>query len=229
MTTAWEWVGQGAQHGTTILALHQTAGRGRFHRNWHSNIDESLTMSIIIQTEAAVAKKLSMIASLGVITGIEHMAGLRPTIKWPNDIQWNGRKLCGILIESRVNTNGESTIVIGIGLNLALNLDRYPEIADSTISLSDLTRKPVSTGDCLIQVLSGVDYHYERAIEGINPVEDWKSACNTIGKSVVAVGAKGLVEGIAESIDQDGNLILQTANGHILSLSSEEISLKHAQ
>ena len=228
MNVAWEWANHGGRHGTTILAQHQTAGRGRFKRNWYSNIGESLTISIIIRTEAVVAKQLSMIASLGVVTGIQRLTGLQPTIKWPNDVQWDGQKLCGILIESQINTNGKSTVVLGIGLNLALDLSNHPEIRDSTVSLSDLTHQPISPYNCLVQVLSGLDHHYQRTTNGINPVNEWQSVCNTIGKSVIAVGPEGSTEGIAQSIDQEGNLILLMENGTVTRLSAEEISLKRS-
>lgn len=118
----------GAPSGTVIVARQQTAGRGRRGRHWISSADDSLTFSLLWRFPPAVALEgLSLAVGLALARALEQMGGTGLTLKWPNDVLFEGRKLAGILIElSSTHARGSErrlAAIIGIGLNLRLPLD----------------------------------------------------------------------------------------------------------
>jgi BirA family biotin operon repressor/biotin-[acetyl-CoA-carboxylase] ligase len=134
MNTARQAARKGAIAGTVIIAGEQTAGKGRLKRAWlspHGNI----AMSIVLYPDIASLPYLIMIASLAVSSSIEKVAGLKTQIKWPNDILIDGKKVCGILIENELIGDRIAYTIIGIGINVDLKADVYPEISATAISL----------------------------------------------------------------------------------------------
>jgi BirA family biotin operon repressor/biotin-[acetyl-CoA-carboxylase] ligase len=126
---------KGAKEGTVIIAEEQTAGRGRIGRSWLSPRG-SVALSIILYPPLAYLPCLIMVASLATANAIEQVTTLKAQLKWPNDVLINGKKVCGILVESDVKGNGVDYAVIGIGLNVNINLAAFPGIAPSATSLS---------------------------------------------------------------------------------------------
>ena len=116
---------KGAREGTVVVAEEQTAGRGRLKRAWLSP-KGSIALSIILHPTPAQLPSLIMLASLAVAHCIEKVSGLKAQIKWPNDVLINGKKVCGILIESDVRGSAVDYAVIGIGLNVNLQARRFP-------------------------------------------------------------------------------------------------------
>ena len=109
---------EGASHGTVVIANEQTRGRGRLGRSWHSPAGKSLYLSLLVRpndTKVALPP-ITLAAGVAVAEALES-CGARPTLKWPNDVFLNGRKVAGILTEMN-SQNGLGHIVIGIGINL---------------------------------------------------------------------------------------------------------------
>ncbi|GAH88453.1 unnamed protein product, partial [marine sediment metagenome] len=102
----------GAVEGTVIIADEQTAGRGRIKRVWLSP-KGSVALSIILYPSVVNLPSLIMLASLAVVHSIEAVTGLKPQVKWPNDVLVNDKKVCGILIESSVRGNIVDYAIIG--------------------------------------------------------------------------------------------------------------------
>jgi BirA family biotin operon repressor/biotin-[acetyl-CoA-carboxylase] ligase len=117
---ALEWLASGAPDFALVAADQQTAGRGRMQRRWITNPGSALAFSVIIhltQDEEAHSGLIPLMAGAAVCQALEHRYALHPRIKWPNDIMLDGRKTCGILVESQW-IGSLASAVIGIGVNI---------------------------------------------------------------------------------------------------------------
>jgi len=129
--------------GTVIVAEEQTGGRGRLKHIW-SSPSGSLSLSIILYPELNQLPFLIMAASLAVSRTIKEISGFQADIKWPNDVLIRGKKVCGILIENSLKGSRVQYAVIGIGININVDIKDYPDIASTATSLSDMTGGLVS-------------------------------------------------------------------------------------
>jgi BirA family biotin operon repressor/biotin-[acetyl-CoA-carboxylase] ligase len=121
-----EYAAGGAPEGMLVVADEQTAGRGRLNRSWWAAPGSSLLMSLLLRPPIPLSQagRLTMCLGLGAIEGIEEVTGLRPDLKWPNDILLNSRKLGGILAELRTSDDRLDYAVLGLGLNVNLEWDK---------------------------------------------------------------------------------------------------------
>jgi len=134
---------EGASEGTVVVAEEQTVGRARLGRAW-INPPGVLAVSIIIRPEMSQLVCLTMVAALATSRCIEKATGLKTSIKWPNDVLVNSKKISGILTESALRGQSVDWAVIGIGININFEPKAYPEIADIATSLSVEMGKEVS-------------------------------------------------------------------------------------
>ncbi len=140
-TQAMLWASKGASEGSVILAEHQTAGKGRHGRHWEASASSNLLFSVILRPKHLPPSHLSLItvaASVALSETIDQFIAPQPNqIKWPNDILINGKKCCGMLLESAISINrpeAELPVVLGIGVNV--NQSQFSEaIAGKTTSL----------------------------------------------------------------------------------------------
>lgn len=139
---------RGAVEGLVVIADEQTAGRGRIGRTWLSP-KGSIALSIILYPDVAYLPFLIMLASLGVVHSIKAVTGLKSSIKWPNDVLVNNRKVCGILIESELRGNIADYAIIGIGINVNLRLADFPKISQIATSLSHELGRDISRLDII--------------------------------------------------------------------------------
>lgn len=134
-----------AQHGTTVLAAHQTAGKGQRGKNWESPAGESLNFSIVICPGFLnPSNSFQLLATIAVAVQkrIELYAGDETKIKWPNDLYWRDRKAGGILIESVIKGNSWKWAVTGIGINC--NQEGFPSFLPNPVSIKQITGKNIS-------------------------------------------------------------------------------------
>jgi BirA family transcriptional regulator, biotin operon repressor / biotin---[acetyl-CoA-carboxylase] ligase len=126
---ALDWAAEGAPEGAVVVAEQQTAGRGRWGRAWSSEPGRALMFSIVLRPRIGLDRAGLITTALGVgcVEGIERATGLQTRLKWPNDVTSGGRKLAGILVESRVTAEGIEAAVGGVGLNVAYQQDEFPE------------------------------------------------------------------------------------------------------
>ncbi|MCL0090231.1 biotin--[acetyl-CoA-carboxylase] ligase, partial [Dehalococcoidia bacterium] len=142
--------------------------------------------------------------------------GLKPRLKWPNDVILEGRKAGGILSEMSAEMDRINYIVIGMGINVNTERAHFPEeIAGIATSLREECGKEVSRVQLVQEILAQLESLYEDfQISGFEPIrERWKALSNTIGARVSVRGEREQVEGAAIDIDEDGALILRKANG----------------
>jgi BirA family biotin operon repressor/biotin-[acetyl-CoA-carboxylase] ligase len=207
---AFDLAARGAVDRTVVVAEHQTAGRGRGGRRWQDEPGANLLVSILVRPRLAVAglPLLSYVAAIATAEALATVTRLTPRLKWPNDVLVEGRKIAGILLESR--TELEPVVVTGIGANL--NQRQFPpELALRATSARLETGHPVDREAVLAALLAAFDGWRSRLeAEGFGPVRTrWLALSDTIGRRVRVDGQAGL----AVDLDAGGALVLETSGG----------------
>ena len=226
MEVAKQEVQQGATEGTVVIADEQTAGKGRLKRVWLSP-KGNIALSIILHPSVAHLPSLIMLASLAVIHSIEAVTGLKSQIKWPNDVLINGRKVCGILIESEVQGNIVNYAIIGIGINVNLRLTDFPEIRLTATSLSDELGKSVACLSVVRYLLVDMERLYLALQAGESIYEEWRDSLVTLGRMVRVESGETTYEGVAESVAKDGSLLLRHSDGSLAKIVTGDATLRN--
>jgi BirA family transcriptional regulator, biotin operon repressor / biotin---[acetyl-CoA-carboxylase] ligase len=216
----------GAKAGTIIITDEQTEGRGRLKRTWISP-KGGLAFSIILRPNIEYLPFMVMIASLAVASGIQSVTGMKPQIKWPNDVLINEKKVCGILIENDIRKNSLRHTVIGIGINVNLHMTDYPLISSLATSLSDQLGKEVSRLNLMREVLKEMDNLYRLLPETETIRDRWKSRLVTLGQKVEVNSGDTIISGLAESVTKDGNLMLRQKDGSLTKIIAGDVNLKY--
>ncbi len=225
MDDAAEWARAGAGEGAVVVAETQTASRGRLGRRWVSQAG-NLYCSVLFRPEAAALPYLSPLAGVAVARSIRQVAGIYPTIKWPNDIMVDGRKVAGILAESALAGARVQHAVVGIGVNVALDVSAAPEISATAGSLNGLANADIDRAELLRRILQYMDALYLDLSRGRSPIPEWRRWLDTLGRRVTVTHHDAASAGLAEDVDEMGNLILRTDDGGLLTLTAGDITLR---
>lgn len=217
MDVAWQL----ATHGDVVMALEQGAGRGRFGRQWITMPGTALALSARLDTNALEAPLLSMRAGVGVARAIVSIAGIDARLKWPNDVLIDGAKAGGILVESRVDTLGNTQAVLGIGLNV--NAAPSIPVLPSAISLHDAASAPFD----LVRVLDVVIAELDAALVANTAplLAAYREMLVTTGRVTVATH-DGKVSGDVLGIGDTGALLLRDDAGVTQELSDGEVTME---
>lgn len=218
----------GAPEGTLVLAEEQTAGRGRMGRRWQAPKGSSLLMSFILCPPllSRQVQRVTMIISLATVQAIAQVSGLRARIKWPNDVVLDDKKVGGILTELGVHGERLDYVVVGLGLNVNLDVSSLPDLMAPATSLSTEAGRPVSRLELLLALLEGTEARYERLCQGWSPHEEWRAHLVTLGQMVRVGTPEEIVEGLAEDVDADGALQVRTADGALRSIWVGDVTLR---
>jgi BirA family biotin operon repressor/biotin-[acetyl-CoA-carboxylase] ligase len=212
--------------GTAIIVDEQTAARGRLQRVW-LNPQGNIALSVILYPQKENLHTMIMGASLAVSDCIETVTGIRPDIKWPNDILIKGKKVGGILIESNIRENRVIYAIIGIGINVNIDVAAFPEIQSKATSLSYELGKDVSRLSLIRQLLKEIESYYLKSASGDKVYRQWQSRLITLGNKVRATSATGetILEGLAESVDRDGSLWLRLEDDSLSKIIAGDVTL----
>jgi len=216
---------QGAPEGTVVVADEQTAGKGRVKRVWLSP-GGSIALSVVLYLDTACLPGLIMLSSLAAARSIEAVTGLGAQIKWPNDILVNGRKVCGILVESDWHGNKVAYTIIGIGINVNFRLSDFPGILPVATSLADETGKDVSRLDLVRALLTEMERLYLALPDGDSVYREWRTKLVTLGRKVRVESGKTMLEGLAESVARDGSLLLRHPDGSSTQIVAGDVRLR---
>jgi len=207
---------RGGPEGQVLVAEEQTAGRGRMGRSWVSQPGASLTFSVVLRPVFVPAARrgwLPLLAGVAVATAVSAVAAVAATLKWPNDVLIDDRKLAGILAEQ----SGDA-VVIGIGLNVATPRDALPTSPVGPQATSLLAEGvKVARDVLLVAVLRNLERWYRAFREDPDPARsgllaEYRTLCGTLGRSVrVELPGGRAVAGVAEDIDTDGRLLVREA------------------
>lgn len=215
----------GAAEGLVIAADEQVKGRGRLGRSWVAPVGVNLSLSILVRPSLPVMKRLGMITPLAVADAVAQTTGIPVRFKWPNDILIGGRKLCGILIEGEFSGERPALAIVGIGLNVNLDVDVFPEIAGLATSLRRETGHSVQREAVLVALLTAFQQHYDNP-DGAALLDDWRSRLDTLGRDVNVTFAGRTEHGVAEDVTGDGSLLLRRADGALLTFPAGEVTLR---
>ncbi len=218
---------QGYPEGTLVVAEEQTAGRGRWRRPWYSPSGKSLLFSLILrpQLNPAHLPQITLTAGASVARALHRQTGVRTGIKWPNDLTYRGKKLCGILAEG----DGKADcLVLGIGINV--NQDREdlpPQLLDTATSLKMIKGEDVSRTPLLQVILETLENDYEEYCRsGFSSARRrWLQYEAVLGRKVRLVIGDQELSGEAVGLTDDGALTLRLPQGDEISCGAGEVIL----
>jgi BirA family biotin operon repressor/biotin-[acetyl-CoA-carboxylase] ligase len=244
MDVAWKMASEGAPDGTLVIAEHQSDGRGRHDRTWVSEQGQDILCSVVLRPRVALAGELLMFAALAV-TDVAASFGVETGIKWPNDVQVAGKKLAGVIAESKTGpdlsegtgnsgTFGDSvdhiSAVIGIGLNVNFNPDIAADTAPGSTSLAAELNEQIDRRDVLEALMRSLDSYYASITAGGTVVPAWREKLTTLGRKVTIVGGKPgdttKLHGLAHDVDSSGRLIVRDADGRDWPVSAGEVTVQ---
>ena len=215
----------GEPEGTLVIADAQTAGRGRHGRTWLSEAGVNLTFSLVLWPTLAQLRGLAIATSLAGVEAVRAQTGLPARIKWPNDLVIHDRKFAGILIDSEVQGAEVAHTILGIGLNVNLDVARFPDLAGIATSLAAEAGRSFDRLALLVDLLARLERRYDQLLTGPSLLPEWIAASATLGRRIRASSPAGVETGLAEAIDEEGALLLRRDDGSIARLLAAEVSL----
>ena len=224
-----------ALEGTLVVADRQTGGRGRLGRTWHSPAGLGLYFSIVLRPggHGFHLPLITLATGLGVAQGLERICGLRPGVKWPNDLLLGSQKCSGILAETEMTASGSLLTVLGIGINVNHSSTEFPaDLAERATSLMIATGKPWSRTAVLSAVLTEVESNYLKLAGNREHeiVQEYREFCITLGKQVEVRGGSRTIQGVAVGIEATGQLIVrENASGQVFSVDAGEVTISGSQ
>ena len=233
---ATEMGNSGAVEGTVITAEQQTAGRGRLGRSWFSPIGTGVYASVIFRPafEPEYAPGMSIMTALALADAVVAVspgeAKLKGTaIKWPNDILIGKRKLAGILTELSTEDKQISHVIVGVGINInQLDEDFPEEIEDIATSLRRELGRKVNRVKLLQSFLRNLEKQYEQYL--VHRLEKdhtrLREYSAIIGREIALQAGRARMEGVVRDIDNQGRLLLETADGIIAVIAGEVTVIK---
>lgn len=212
------------------VAELQTAGKGRMGRQWHSPFAENIYCSFRYDVPCNVSKLsgLSLVIGLAVIDALQQYdSSLALSLKWPNDILAEGKKLGGILIELQAEAHGGCSVIVGLGLNCNM-LDDHAAIERDWHSLQQLLCKPVNRNDVLALLIPSLLTFFQQFIASgfAHFKTQWKQFDYLAGKHVTMTHRNKKVKGVVLGVDQFGQLRLQKPDKTVISCAAGEATLR---
>ncbi|MDY6930873.1 MAG: biotin--[acetyl-CoA-carboxylase] ligase [Halobacteriota archaeon] len=206
----------GAFEGTVVIAEEQTEGRGRRGRSWFSS-PENLLLSVILRpdTSPSMVHIVTLMAGVAVAKTIRQY-GINARIKWPNDIIINNKKVCGILSEVSAEKGTVNYVILGIGINVNVDINQYPEeIKEKATSLKAELGKELPRIEFLQSLLWELEYEYKsfNRDEHSTISDEYKELSDTLGSWVQVTTEKEVFQGEAIEINHYGALVLKLQDG----------------
>jgi BirA family biotin operon repressor/biotin-[acetyl-CoA-carboxylase] ligase len=190
-------------------------------------------MSVILRPQISPARAplLTLLAGVAVAKALRRLYNLKAKLKWPNDVMVKDRKICGILTEMTAETEAVNYCLVGIGVNVGVELTHFPpEFRASTTSLKEELGTRVSRVELVRDLLGEMERLYVVFKErGPAPIlEEWKTLTNTLGAQVQVIGQTEVVEGRAVDVNQDGALIIRLTDGSLKRIIAGDVSLRRS-
>ena len=221
----WVEIERGAPMGTTVVADCQTRGRGRTGKRWESPLGKDLLVSIAAPWDASQPSAgLAVWAAVAVADMLTLQNEMQIELRWPNDLIASGRKLGGVMAETR---SGQALAVVGIGINvLSASEDRPAELRDLAVSLYELDRRAWDRSLLLADILNALESWWARlCTEGWAVIyERWCALCSAVGQQVQARCRNEIIAGRLERIDWAGRLVIQREDGELTIISAAEVT-----
>ncbi len=227
MEDAHELAEQGAPEGTLVYAIRQAQGRGRLGRVWESP-EGGAYFSIILRPRRPTADipQLSLVTGLAAVEGIRQLVRIYPSIRWPNDVLIDGKKVCGILTESTQHPapSTQSCVLIGVGINVMTKPSDLPDTATSLSAVVNNCPHPHQVTGALWRRLSTWYDIWSR--EGFAPIRAaLRPWMGHFGQPVHITAGTSRFEGTAADLDESGRLVVRLDSGVLRAFEMGEVTL----
>tara|TARA_Y100000590_G_scaffold217715_1_gene246528 strand:- start:6018 stop:7019 length:1002 start_codon:yes stop_codon:yes gene_type:complete len=208
------------ENGTIIIAEKQKHGKGRLDRKWYSP-DGGIWLSIIIHPKFEISDTtiIPLLVSLALCESIKKKYGIKTNVKWPNDITINGKKVAGMLIDTTIQGNKIENLVLGVGINFAINTTQIQKRLQNTPNFYGVTslfpvKNRASKMELLLQFLVQLEKGINDLTEGkkLQIIKKWSDNTDIFGKSISINTGNGKISGIVKKIDSEGALVIKTRN-----------------
>lgn len=221
----------GVKEGVVVFAESQSKGRGRLGRKWISPPRQGLWFSVLLRPNLRpqAATQLTVAAATALSRGIRDVTGINPEIKWPNDIQIQGRKIAGVLTELGAEIDQINHLILGIGVDVNQTAaDFPPELRKTATSLKAETGRHIHRADLAAAILRELDRDYARITAGdfARVADEWQHQCTTIGQRVSINNGDRILQGHAEALDDDGALLVRTQHGRLERVIGGDVTLQ---
>lgn len=212
-----------------VVALEQTAGRGRFNRPWASPKNNGLYVSIVLKPNINLTEiiRFNLFMSLAISQALDSTFNISTGIKWPNDIYINDKKVCGFLTEVLSEEQRVNSIICGIGINL-YNNDDLNEIGTATsIEAAVGDRSAIDIESFLSNFIAKIDEYYQMFLSSSFDTikEDWLKRSIIFGKTLRITEMSNMYYGKPVDITDDGFLIVVDEEGNTHKVISADIEL----
>ncbi|MBI5384447.1 MAG: biotin--[acetyl-CoA-carboxylase] ligase [Verrucomicrobia bacterium] len=218
------------KEGVVVFAEAQTKGRGRLGRAWLSLQGKGLWFSVLLRPalRPQAATQLTVAAAAAVCRAICSQTGLTASVKWPNDILLGGKKVAGILTELSAELDHIKYVILGIGVNVNLTLTDFPvELRRIGTSIQMEQGRSANRAELAVALIRELDADYARVCDGrfTAVADEWEQCCATLGKSVHVLIGRRTIDGRAESLDEDGALLVRTQHGRLERITGGDVTL----
>jgi len=218
---AMELARQGAAEGLVVVADHQTAGRGRLGRTWEAPPGSGLLVSVLLRPTIAPERLhlTTMAVALAAADACDDVAGVRPGLKWPNDLVVDDRKLGGILAE----VPEAGAVVVGLGLNVLWETPPA-QLADIGVALNQLVGRSVDREQLLAAILANLARRYAAVTRSPEELAaDYRDECATIGRRVRVELPSETFHGLAVAVNEDGQLVVEDDGGSVRTVTAGDV------
>lgn len=221
----------GVREGVAVFAESQTKGRGRLGRKWISPERKGLWFSVLLRPNLRPPEttQLTVASATALRRAIQSETGLKPQIKWPNDILVGGKKVAGILTELSAELDRVRHVILGIGVDVNLGVSELPaELKKTATSLMIEGGETVSRPQLAVAILRELDADYGRICSRnfAAVADEWEQHCATIGRDVTVRIGDRTIRGRAESLDDAGALLLRTEHGRLETITGGDVTLE---
>lgn len=228
MTEARELVSNSAPEGTLVIAEEQTGGKGRFDRNWVSPYGVNLYISLILNPSTEILVRLGIITSLALARVMRNFLPYNKnvSIKWPNDLRINKKKVAGILIENHIGVHQDQNYsIIGVGVNVNSQPIKISSISAIATSIFQETNTFTNRVAFLKSFMKELENLYLNVVDYDSINREWKMYLDNIGDNITVRWGDHTYAGIAEDVDTNGSLILRLPDGSAKILPAGEVTL----
>jgi BirA family transcriptional regulator, biotin operon repressor / biotin---[acetyl-CoA-carboxylase] ligase len=221
-----------APHGTVIIAEEQSDGHGRLGRQWQSASGENLLFTILLRPSVPAERLvlLPLAAAVGIAEGIEQCTGVPLETKWPNDLLYGRKKICGILIEGSIEAGGAAAIALGAGINV--NQSFFPSDIEATAgSLVQITGHQWPKQELLNAVLACLEERYNELCSSFAPaiLTAWKKRTTMLGKQITVIEQQNTFAATAVDLDPQGALIVRRTDGSLSTVYAGDVSIRNPE
>lgn len=218
----------GAPTGTLVLAEKQTAGKGRLGRSWSSPEGLGLWFSLIVRAPElpVAASMLPLAICADVALALRAKFSHHFVVKWPNDILFDGKKVCGILCESSYAGQEVQHVVAGVGVNVNQAKNDFPEpMRDHATSLRRINGEQQDRLSVLQAILANIERRFGHAEAAARALADWRSLCADLGRAIQVQVDGRMLSGTFVDVTENGEMLLRKPDGAMHRLVSGQATI----